>query len=161
MPGKIVVIKKYENRRLYDSTNSRYVNLEDIAQMVRDGVDVQVVDASTGEDLTRVVLTQIVAEKAKGPDSVFPIDVLRQMVIASGQVGRDGMLGYMKAMSEMYQNTFKAFAGSRLPFAAPANTPGASGEPSVDELRRRVEELERTVTAKKTSPRKTNSKKKK
>ena len=66
MPARSVIIKKYENRRLYDSTNSRYVNLEEIAQMVRDGIDVQVVDAASGEDLTRMVLTQIIAENAKG-----------------------------------------------------------------------------------------------
>ncbi len=61
-----IVIKKYANRRLYDTSNSRYINLEDIAALVRNGKDVQVVDASTGEDITRVTLTQIIVEDAKG-----------------------------------------------------------------------------------------------
>ena len=61
-----IVIKKYANRRLYDTSNSRYINLEDIAALVRNGKDVQVVDASSGEDITRVTLTQIIVEDAKG-----------------------------------------------------------------------------------------------
>ena len=67
MKPKKVVIKKYENRRLYDTTNSRYVNLEEVAQLVQSGKDVEVVDAATGEDLTRLVLTQIIVEDAKTP----------------------------------------------------------------------------------------------
>jgi polyhydroxyalkanoate synthesis repressor PhaR len=136
MPAKTVIIKKYENRRLYDTSNSRYVNLEDIAQMVREGADVQVVDATSGEDLTRLVLTQIIAENAKVADSAFPLDMLRQMVIASGRMGQEGMLGYMKAMSQIYESTFRAFVpGSAL----------SPETPSVDELRRRIEDLERMV----------------
>jgi polyhydroxyalkanoate synthesis repressor PhaR len=152
MPAQSVIIKKYENRRLYDSTNSRYVNLEEIAQMVRDGIDVQVIDAASGEDLTRLVLTQIIAENAKVADSAFPVDMLRQMVIASGKVGRDGVLGYVKAMSEMYQNTFRAFAAGPVPFdfaaqqtSDAAHTAQADKGPTVEELRRRVEDLERMV----------------
>ena len=60
-----VVIKKYGNRRLYDSSNSKYVNLDDIAGFIREGKEVQVVDAKTGQDLTRVTLTQIITEDAK------------------------------------------------------------------------------------------------
>ena len=80
---KKILIKKYENRRLYDVTHSRYVNLDEVARAVQDGYDVQVVDASTGEDLTRLVMTQIITESAKTSDSVFPLDILREMVVAS------------------------------------------------------------------------------
>ncbi len=69
---KKVIIKKYENRRLYDTTNSRYINLDEVAQLVQEGCDVEVVDAATGEDLTRLVLTQIIAEHAKGARLDFP-----------------------------------------------------------------------------------------
>ena len=62
-----IVIKKYENRRLYDTHNSRYVNLEGVAQMVRSGEDIQVVDSKTGEDVTRHVLTQIIVDGARDP----------------------------------------------------------------------------------------------
>ena len=60
---KPVVIKKYENRRLYNTAESRYINLEEITALIRKGGDVQVVDAKTGEDLTRPVLTQIVIDR--------------------------------------------------------------------------------------------------
>jgi len=156
MDRKTVVIKKYENRRLYDTTNSRYINQDEIAQMLRSGCDVQVVDAATGEDLTRLVLTQIIVEQAKTPDSAFPLDVLRQMVVASSRVTQQGALQYMKAFMDMYQNAYRAITPPVNPFdfaaaARPAETapdtklrtPQArGGESEVDELKRRVGELE-------------------
>ena len=92
MQPKVILIKKYENRRLYDTTNSRYVNLDEVAQMLQRGEDVKVVDAATGEDITRLILTQIIVEDAKTTGSNFPLDVLRQMVIASGKAGQEGTL---------------------------------------------------------------------
>lgn len=157
MPGPTVITEKYENRRLYDSSNSRYVNLEDIAQMVRQGTDIRVVDAVTGEDLTRLVLTQIIVESAKVPDSPFPIDMLRGMIIASGRLSQEGMRAYMNTMLDFYQNTYRAFAPGLASFAgvrranaeAPRSNPGAhAGQTSeteassVEELRRRIEDLE-------------------
>lgn len=108
MPKKTVIIRKYENRRLYDTTNSRYVNLEEVALLLQQGNDVQVVDASTNEDITRLILTQIIVEDAKAPNSAFPLDLLRQMVIASGQASQESALKYMKTMLEIYQNTYRA-----------------------------------------------------
>lgn len=157
MPERPIIIKKYENRRLYDTRNSRYVNLEDIAQMVRDGADVQVLDAATGDDLTRVILTQIITEGAKAPGSAFPLDMLRQMVMASGQASREGVLGYMKAMVDMYQNTYETFAPgySALGFVprrpeppAASAEPKEESSPSIEELHRRIEELEQTMARK-------------
>ena len=115
MSPQTIVIKKYENRRLYDSTHSRYVNLDEVAQMVRDGRDVQVLDAVTGEDRTRAVLTQIVVEHAKDDDSTFPLDVLRQMVVASGRVTNEAALTYMRGVFDMYQNAYRAVPRSRRP----------------------------------------------
>ena len=60
MKPAAVVVKKYGNRRLYDSNGSHYVNLEDIAALIREGKEVRVEDAKTGKDLTRVTLTQII-----------------------------------------------------------------------------------------------------
>jgi polyhydroxyalkanoate synthesis repressor PhaR len=164
MPARPVIIKKYENRRLYDTSRSRYVNLEDIAQMVREGNEVRVIDAATGEDLTRLVLTQIIVENAKAPDSVFPIDMLRQMVIASGRLSQEGLQAYMKAMFDMYQNTYRTFSQGFSPFefvhrpktetareastsasASEENSAPANDHISMDDLRQRVEELERLV----------------
>src|SRR5271166_6425032 len=111
-----IVIRKYENRRLYDTTNSRYVNLEEVAQLLQQGNDVQVIDAASGEDITRLILTQIIVEDAKTPDSSFPLDLLRQMVIASGRVSQESTLKYMKAMLDIYQNTYRMMAPQLNPF---------------------------------------------
>src|SRR5439155_20923440 len=116
MAKKTVVIKKYENRRLYDTTNSRYVNLEEVAQMLQQGNDVQVVDASTNEDITRLILTQVIVEDAKTPNSTFPLDLLRQMVVASGRASQESALKYMKTMLEIYQNTYRAMVPPINPF---------------------------------------------
>src|SRR5664279_1230414 len=116
MAQKTIVIKKYENRRLYDATNSRYVNLEEVAQLLQQGNDVQVIDASSGEDITRLILTQIIVEDAKTPDSSFPLDLLRQMVIASGRVSQESTLKYMKAMLDLYQNSYRMMAPQLNPF---------------------------------------------
>ncbi len=116
MAQKTVVIKKYENRRLYDTTNSRYVNLEEVAQLLQQGNDVQVIDASSGEDITRLILTQIIVEDAKTPESSFPLDLLRQMVIASGQASQESALQYMKTMLEVYQNAYRAMPNPLSPF---------------------------------------------
>jgi polyhydroxyalkanoate synthesis repressor PhaR len=114
--SQTLIIKKYENRRLYNTVTSQYINQDQVAQLVRDAYDVQVVDAATGEDITRLVLAQIVLEDAKTPDSVFPLDVLRQMIVASGRATQEGALRYMKAMLDMYQNAYRALPTSMNPF---------------------------------------------
>jgi polyhydroxyalkanoate synthesis repressor PhaR len=113
---KKIIIKKYENRRLYDVTHSRYVNLDEIARAVQDGVDIQVLDASSGEDITRLVMTQIVTECAKAPDSVFPLDILRQMVVASGKASQESAMNYMRAVTDMYKNALRGFTKTMTPF---------------------------------------------
>jgi polyhydroxyalkanoate synthesis repressor PhaR len=71
MDSRRIVIRKYENRRLYDTSSSRYVNLDGIAQMVRAGIAVRMVDPASGENLTRLVLRQIiVGERRPTPVSV-------------------------------------------------------------------------------------------
>ena len=131
MAQKTVVIKKYENRRLYDTTNSRYVNLEEVAQLLQQGNDVQVVDASSGEDITRLILTQIIVENAKTPESSFPLDLLRQMVVASGRASQESALQYMKAMLEIYQNAYRAMPNPLSPFDFMQNI-RANGEEKPD-----------------------------
>ena len=109
-PGK-VVIKKYANRRLYDTSGSRYINLEDIAALVRNGKDLQVVDAKTGEDLTRVTLTQIIVEDAKEQPTGLPLELLRQLIVASDRVGQEFIMWYLKSAFDAYkkvQNTLES-----------------------------------------------------
>ena len=98
-----MVIKKYENRRLYDTTNSRYVNLEEVADLVRKGADLQVVDAKTNEDLTRTVLTQIIVEETKGSELGLPLELLRQLVLASDAARHQFLEWYLKNAMEAYQ----------------------------------------------------------
>lgn len=172
MAQKTVVIRKYENRRLYDTANSRYVNLEEVAQILQQGNDVQVIDAATGEDITRLILTQIIVEDAKTPDSTFPLDLLRQMVIASGRMSQENTLKYMKAMLDLYQTAYRAMTPQLNPFEfmqnlkperdapqaekppvaanTPAEKPGKGerqAEPEdVEGLKSRVAELEKLVS---------------
>ncbi len=158
MQAKRVIIKKYENRRLYDTTNSRYVNLDDVAEMLREGAELQAVDATTGEDITRLVLTQIIVEGAKDNDSALSLDFLRQMVVATGKVSQESFLKYMRAIFEMYQNTYRGFTHAMPQFdflqmmlppgAKHAQISQASPEASeVSELRRRIDELEKHIAS--------------
>ena len=106
-----VVIKKYANRRLYDTSGSRYINLVDIASLVRNGTEVQVVDAKTGEDLTRVTLTQIIVEDAKEQPTGLPLELLRQLIVASDKVGQEFIMWYLKSAFDAYkkvQNTLES-----------------------------------------------------
>jgi len=158
MERKPVIIKKYENRRLYDSSSSRYVNLDEVAQMVQDGREVQVLDAATGEDLTRLVLTQIIVEQAKTPGSAFPLDILRQMVAATNRAGQETALNYAKAMFDLYQSAYRSMPSPLNPFGlVPARAAEPEAPPSVQaaasgklsesgDLQRRVAELESLVS---------------
>jgi len=78
--GERVVIKKYANRRLYNTASSSYVTLEHLSEMVKQGVDFVVYDAKTNEDITRSVLTQIIFEEESQGQSLLPIQFLRQLI---------------------------------------------------------------------------------
>ncbi|MEX2200442.1 MAG: polyhydroxyalkanoate synthesis repressor PhaR [Dongiaceae bacterium] len=76
-----ITIKKYANRRLYNTATSSYVTLDHLCQMVKDGVEFTVFDAKTGEDITRQVLTQIIVEEeSKGGQNLLPLNFLRQLI---------------------------------------------------------------------------------
>ena len=75
-----IVIKKYANRRLYNTASSAYVTLDDLSQMVKDGNDFVVHDAKSGENITRQVLTQIIFEEEAKGENLLPIDFLRQLI---------------------------------------------------------------------------------
>jgi polyhydroxyalkanoate synthesis repressor PhaR len=103
MKPPAVLIKKYGNRRLYDTVGSRYVNLEDLAAMVRAGKDVSVVDAKTGRDLTRVTLTQIITEDAKDKPTGLPLELLRQLIVASDEMRQEFLMWYLKSAFDTYE----------------------------------------------------------
>lgn len=158
MKSAEIVIKKYGNRRLYDTAGSRYVNLDDLAQHVRAGREVRVVDAKTGQDLTRVTLTQIITEDAKDKPTGLPLELLRQLIIASDEVRQEFLMWYLKSAFDTYQklqdtvqnrlsevqsavlspvDMMKRFLGAATP-----GTPGSQQPNEVDSLRKRIAELE-------------------
>src|ERR1700739_2902843 len=103
MTPSAILIKKYGNRRLYDPASSRYVNLDDLAEHIRAGREVQVVDAKSGQDLTRVILTQIITEDAKDKPTGLPLELLRQLIIASDEVRQEFLMWYLKSAFDTYQ----------------------------------------------------------
>lgn len=78
--ASVIVIKKYANRRLYNTRTSAYVTLEDLASMVREGVEFVVYDAKSNEDLTRQILTQIIFEEESRGEALLPVQFLRQLI---------------------------------------------------------------------------------
>ncbi|MEM1249132.1 MAG: polyhydroxyalkanoate synthesis regulator DNA-binding domain-containing protein [Acidobacteriota bacterium] len=103
------IIKKYENRRMYDTEESRYVNLEAIAKLIREGAEVQVVDAKTDEDLTGHVLTQIIVDEAKNPGSGVPTSFLRDLIRAGDRANRDFLEWYLGTAADVYQRVQDAW----------------------------------------------------
>lgn len=82
------VVKRYQNRKLYDTTDSCYVTLEDIADMIKQGEDIQVVDNATKEDLTSVTLAQIIFEEEKKQKNVLPLSTLTNIIRSGGEAIR-------------------------------------------------------------------------
>ncbi len=157
MKNPEVLIRKYSDRRLYDPGASRYVKLADIARMVRDGIDVRVVDGRSGKDITRSIFTQIIVENAREREIALPIQLLTQLVRSSDKATHDFLTWYLNSTVDLYkkaQETLhtrisdaKNAVGSPLEFvrsllsAHKWPSPGVHGE-EVEKLRRRVEELE-------------------
>lgn len=190
-----ITIKKYANRRLYNTATSSYVTLDHLCQMVKDGVEFAVYDAKTGDEITRSVLTQIIVEEEAKGENLLPIGFLRQLIGFYGdsmqrfllpQYLEYTMQAFQKNQSEMQRYMNETF-GSVFPFgqieemgkqnmamfekamkmfnpAAPngnegSKPPGASAPgkeaaapagrqdetAQVDELKRRLEELERQI----------------
>ena len=98
-----VVVKKYANRRLYNTESSSYITLDTLAEMVREGRDFVVYDAKTGDDITRSVLTQIIfEEESKGGQTLLPIPFLRQLISFYG----DSLQGIVPQYLEMSMSQF-------------------------------------------------------
>jgi polyhydroxyalkanoate synthesis repressor PhaR len=157
-----IVIKKYGNRRLYDTSQSRYVNLDDIAGLIRKGREVKVVDAKTGEDLSRAILMQIIAEDNREASGGLPLELLRQLIVTSDHVGREFLAWYLKSAFDAYGKVQQSFTSGFSEFQTAATSPVQSirnflkisgakeTEPNeMDILRKRLAELESQVKQKK------------
>src|SRR5262245_9455735 len=94
--AKPVVVKKYANRRLYNTGTSTYVTLDDLAKMIKDGGNFVAYDAKTGEDITRSVLTQIIVEQEHKGQNLLPISFLRQLISLYGDSVQFLVPGYLE-----------------------------------------------------------------
>jgi len=98
-----IVVKKYANRRLYNTATSSYVTLEDLAVMIKEGGDFVVYDAKTGEDITRSVLTQIIVEQEQKGQNLLPISFLRQLISFYGDSMQFLVPGYLEQAMVAFQ----------------------------------------------------------
>ncbi len=104
-----VIIKKYANRRLYDTETSSYITLELLSQMTRDGRDFVVVDAKTGEDITHSVLTQIIMEEEQRGENMLPVSFLRQLISLYGNSMQSLVPQYLEASMEAFRKNQQQF----------------------------------------------------
>lgn len=106
--GDTVIIKKYANRRLYNTSSSSYITLDDLAKMVRENVDFKVLDAKSGEEITHSILTQIIMEEESGGEQMLPVSFLRQLIAMYGNSMQSMMPSYLEAsMANFRQNQGK------------------------------------------------------
>ncbi len=118
-----VIIKKYANRRLYNTESSSYITLDHLAAMTREGRDFKVVDAKTDEDITHNVLTQIIMEEESRGQTMLPVNFLRQLIALYGDSMQAMVPGYLEASMDSFrrnQDQFKAAvegAFAKTPFA--------------------------------------------
>ncbi|HVR28114.1 MAG TPA: polyhydroxyalkanoate synthesis regulator DNA-binding domain-containing protein [Thermoanaerobaculia bacterium] len=193
---EVVVIRRYGNRRLYDTQSSCYVNRQDVRALVREGRRIQVLDAKTEEDVTRRVLTQIVLETAEQDEQGLPLDLLYELARASDRAFRDFLDWYLKSSLEVYRNLQERWQADarrrwgearpaleawaqlwdprqvaaslaqllspferRPPLPEPARgrdaeaPAGTAPSEEIDELRRRLDALERRLAAERRDPR--------
>lgn len=102
-PEDPILIKKYANRRLYDTSRSQYITLDDLCEMVRDNLDFIVQDAKTGKDLTQAVLTQVIVEKESGGENLLPTSFLKQLIGYYGDQMNTMMLpNYLQNMMDVF-----------------------------------------------------------
>lgn len=158
-----MIVKKYGNRRLYDTEESRYITLDDLTERIRDGAEVRVVDAKSGEDLTQSTLTQIIIEGRRA-DRLLPASLLHQLIRLGDDVLAEFLGRYMQGALELYLQAKKA-RQSLMPFnpfaqlagllpqapswpawpPAPPTPPPPAAQPEVEALRRELDELKRSL----------------
>ncbi|GAA4721567.1 polyhydroxyalkanoate synthesis repressor PhaR [Sphingomonas lutea] len=120
-----VTIKKYANRRLYDTESSAYITLDRLAQMVREGREFEVVDAKSGEDITRQVLTQIIVDEEARGATMLPLSFLKQLIGLYGNSMQTFVPSYLEAAMDAFKANqsaaHNAFGGNVLTDLAKRN----------------------------------------
>jgi len=135
------VVKRYANRKLYDTTSSRYVALDDVASFVRRGDEVEVTDNESGEDLTAVTLAQIILEDERKKKSFLSLPVLQDLVRYGGDALAEATRSGIVAFGEMRERAEK-----RVSELVPDGKPGAALiDDMLETSRRRIEDLQRRV----------------
>jgi len=172
--GEIVIIKKYANRRLYNTRTSSYITLDHLAQMVKENVEFQVIDAKTGTDLTHTILTQIIMEEEATGTQMLPTNFLRQLISMYGTSMQALLPGYLDASMDHFRENqvklrkaieesiganplaqlaqrnmeiFKAAASAFVPggAAAAAEKTAAADHDEISTLRQQVEEMQKKL----------------
>lgn len=136
-----VVIKKYANRRLYDTSTSAYVTLEHLSALVRDGKQFIVQDAKSGEDLTRGVLAQIIFEQENRKEGVLPVGFLRQLIQFYG----DSFQSMLPAYLELSMKNFAAQQEKWRDYMATALGDSEKAKAYDDQVRKNMEMFEDTM----------------
>lgn len=169
-----IIIKKYANRRLYNTQSSSYITLDDLSRMTREGLDFQVLDAKTGADITHQILTQIIMEEESHGEQMLPISFLRQLIAMYGNSMQSLMPHYLEAtmdnfranqlklqetwkasmnpealaqLAETNMKMFQAAASAFMPGVKPAEPPPAkpSASSDLDALREQMAEMQRKL----------------
>ena len=103
MDGDTIIIKKYANRRLYNTRSSSYITLEHLAKMTREEVDFKVLDAKTGDDITHQILTQIIMEEESNGEHMLPVKFLRQLIGMYGNSMQSLIPHYLEASMDNFR----------------------------------------------------------
>ncbi|MEE2525992.1 polyhydroxyalkanoate synthesis repressor PhaR [Hyphobacterium sp. HN65] len=131
-----IVIKKYANRRLYDTSTSQYVTLDYVRKLVKEGADFTVVDAKSGEDLTHSVLSQIIFEEEARGENLLPLPFLRQLIQYYDDSLQSVVPSYLQATMEAFAQQQEAM---RERFAGSMHSPQAMMDAFQEQTRRNME----------------------
>jgi polyhydroxyalkanoate synthesis repressor PhaR len=147
----VTLIKKYGNRRLYDTSRSKYVTLDDLVEIVARGEEMKVVDAQTGEDLTKRVMTQIILhEEEQKRLNLLPLSFLKKLIQYRDESLREFFQKYMSLSLDMFMKAQKDVSGfdpsqtmsGFFPWMKPQASPEAT---ELEELRRKLADLEKKI----------------
>ncbi len=144
--GEAVVIKKYANRRLYNTATSSYVTLDHLAQMVRDGIDFTVIDAKSGDDITRSVLAQIIFDEESKGHNMLPVGFLRQLIGLYGDSLQSVVPNYLEMAMENFahhQDEIRSYMTNAFGDMFPQ---GEAGEGVADMGRRNTEVFQQAMS---------------
>jgi polyhydroxyalkanoate synthesis repressor PhaR len=137
------VIKRYGNRKLYDTHESRYVTLDDIAAYVKAGEELRVVDNDSGDDLTAVTFAQIILEEERKQNGLLPLPVLRKIIAHGGEALQDLATRFDKSMEAIGSMSEKA--GRRVQELVGGGRPGKLIDELVSSSHKRLEALQKEI----------------